>query len=40
MKDETWHKLDEKDLTAIQLYLTDEVLEEFSSEKIASALGR
>ena len=38
MKEETWQELDEKVLTAIQLYLADEVLDEFSTEKIASSL--
>ena len=38
MKEETWQKLNEKALTAIQLYLVDEVLDEFSSEKTAFSL--
>ena len=38
MKEETWQELDEKALTAIQLYLADEVLDEFSTEKIISSL--
>jgi len=38
MKKETWQKLDEKVLTAIQFCLTDEVLNEFSSKKTASSL--
>ena len=38
MKDETWVELDEKALMAIQLCLADEVLDEFSSEKMTSAL--
>ena len=38
MKDETWQKLDEKVLTAIQLCLTDKVLDEFSIEKTLSSL--
>ena len=33
MKEETWQELDEKALTAIQICLADEVLDEFSSEK-------
>ena len=33
LKKETWQELDEKALTAIQLCLTDEVLDEFSMEK-------
>ena len=36
MKEETWQKLDEKALTAIQAYLADEVLDEFSAEKTVS----
>jgi len=31
MKQETWQELDEKAFTAIQLYLADEVLDEFST---------
>jgi len=38
MKEETWQELDEKALTAIQLWLADEVLDEFSTEKTASSL--
>ena len=38
MKEETWQELDEKALTAIQLFLADEVLDEFSTEKTASSL--
>ena len=38
MKEETWQELDEKALMAIQLYLTDEVLDEFSMEKTTSSL--
>jgi len=38
MKKETWQELDEKALMAIQLYLADEVLDEFSTEKIVSSL--
>ena len=38
MKEETWQELDEKILTAIQLCLADEMLDEFSMEKIASSL--
>ena len=38
MKEETWQELNEKTLTAIQLYLADEVLDEFSSKKITSSL--
>ena len=38
MKEETWQELDEKVLTSIQLCLADEVLDEFSMEKIASSL--
>ena len=38
MKEETWHELDKKALTAIQLFLADEVLYEFSMEKIAFSL--
>ena len=35
MKEETWQELDEKALTGIQLYLADEVLDEFSMENHA-----
>ena len=38
MKEETWQELDEKALTAIQLCLADEVLDEFYMEKIAFSL--
>ena len=38
MKEETWQKLDEKALMAIQLCLADEVLDEFSTEKTTSSL--
>ena len=38
MKKETWQELDEKALTAIQLFFEDEVLNEFSTEKITSSL--
>ena len=38
MKEETWQELDEKALTAIQLCLVDEVLDEFSLEKTAFSL--
>jgi len=38
MKEETWQELDEKILTAIQFYLADEVLDEFSTEKTMSSL--
>ena len=38
MKGETRQELDEKALTAIQLCLADEVLDEFSMEKAASSL--
>ena len=38
MKEETWQELNEKALTAIQFCLTDEVLDEFSMEKIAFSL--
>ena len=38
MKEETLQELDEKVLTVIQLFLTDEVLVEFSTEKSASSL--
>ena len=38
MKEETWQKLDEKALTIIQVYLADEVLNEFSMEKTTSSL--
>ena len=38
MKKETWQELDEKALTAIQLCLAEEVLDEFSIEKTASSL--
>ena len=37
MKEETWQELDEKALTAIQFYLAEEVLDEFSLEKIVSS---
>jgi len=37
-KEETWQELNKKALTAIQLCLTDEVLDEFSMEKTASSL--
>ena len=38
MKEATWQELDKKALTAIQFCLTDEVLDEFSTEKKASSL--
>jgi len=38
MKEKTWQELDDKVLIAIQLCLTDEVLNEFSLEKTASSL--
>ena len=38
MKEETWQELDEKALTAIQFFLADEVLDEFSIEKTVSSL--
>jgi len=38
MKEKTWQELDEKALTAIQLCLADEVLDEFSIKKTASSL--
>ena len=38
MKEETWQELDEKALTAIQLCLADEMLDEFSTEKTVSLL--
>ena len=38
MKEETWQQLDEKAFTTIQLCLMDEVLDEFSTEKIVSSL--
>jgi len=38
MKEETWQELNEKALTANQLCLTDEVLDDFSMEKITSSL--
>ena len=38
MKEETWQKLDEKALTAIQLFLADEVLDEVSMETTSSSL--
>jgi len=38
MKEETWQELNEKALTAIQLCLADEVLDEFSTEKTSSSL--
>jgi len=38
MKEETWQELDEKALTAIQFYLADEVLDEFSTQKTTSLL--
>ena len=38
MKEETWQELDDKALTAIQLCLADEVLDEFSMEKTTSSL--
>ena len=38
VKKETSQELNEKALMAIQLYLADEVLDEFSTEKIASSL--
>ena len=37
-KEETLQELDERTLTAIQLYLADEVLDEFSMEKTTSSL--
>ena len=38
MKEEAWHELDKKALTTIQVYLEDDVLDEFSTEKTASSL--
>ena len=38
MKSEAWQEFDKKALTAIQLFLADEVLDEFSLEKTTSAL--
>ena len=38
MKDEDWVEMDERALTAIQLCLSDEVLDEFSKETTAAAL--
>ena len=38
MKEEIWQELDEKAMMAIQLCLADEVLDEFSTEKITSSL--
>ena len=38
MKEETWQELDEKALMTIQLCVMDEVLDEFSTEKIISSL--
>ena len=38
MKEEAWVEMDEKALTAIQLCLADEVLDEFSSDKTTAAL--
>ena len=38
MKEKTWQELDEKAVAAIQLCLADEVLDEFSTEKISSSL--
>ena len=38
IKEETWQELDEKALTAIQLCLTNKVLDEFSTEKTTSSL--
>ena len=38
MNKETWQELDEKTLTSIQIYLADEVLDEFSTEKTAFSL--
>jgi len=38
MKKETWQELDEKALTAMQLFLEDKVLDEFSTEKTTSLL--
>ena len=38
MKKETWQELDEKALTAIQLYLANKVLDKFSTDKTVSSL--
>ena len=38
IKKETWQDLDEKALTTIQFCLADEVLDDFSTKKIASSL--
>ena len=38
MKKETYQELDEKAFTAIQVCLADEVLDEFSMEKIVFSL--
>ena len=38
MKEETWQEFDEKILTAIQFYLANEVLDEFSIKKTTSSL--
>jgi len=38
MKEKTWWELNEKTLTAIQLCLSDKVLDEFPMEKITSSL--
>ena len=38
MKKETWQELDEKILTAIQFYLANKVLDEFSTKKTAFSL--
>jgi len=38
MKEETWQELDEKALITIQFWLTDKVLDEFSTNKTTSSL--
>ena len=38
MKEETWSELNKNALTAIQFYLSNEVLYEFSMEKTTSSL--
>jgi len=38
MKEEIWQELDEKVLTAIQLCLANEILDEFFMEKTTSSL--
>ena len=40
MKEETWQELDKKTLTAIQLCLADEVLDEFVQRKQRPHCGR